>query len=394
MNTMRRNRGFTLVELLVASVLSGAVLTSIYFVFISNSRQYYTQEQVVQMQESMRFALEYLKNDLRNAGQMALVNGTAVDTDPFYCGPRSDDLRAVDLMNNTAGADAPAILSNLGNAISPDRISILSDASGGTMLGARFDGANLKLLARTEQISASSMRIVESAPRFNALFRTGYYLRIMAPTGHFDLVPITGVAFAAGGESTVTLSRPPLCVAAAAESLRVNTVQRVRYRIIADPADATKTNLIREVIDASNPAQVVAGGTLTVAEFVVNLQVWGTYDSRLAALPKDPVINPDPRLTDDVGNWTPVVVNESLAMNVRPHRIRALNVLLATRSNREDADMHLAPDIARNENQRIAADRTWFDVVAEAAPLPPNFARVTTLQARVETPNLLTEGDL
>jgi prepilin-type N-terminal cleavage/methylation domain-containing protein len=394
MNTMRRNRGFTLVELLVASVLSGAVLTSIYFVFISNSRQYYTQEQVVQMQESMRFALEYLKNDLRNAGQMALVNGTAVDTDPFYCGPRSDDLRAVDLTNNTAGADAPAILTNLGNAISPDRISILSDASGGTMLGARLDGGNLKLLTRGEQISAASMRIVESAPRFNALFRAGYYLRVMAPTGQFDLVPITGVAFVAGGESTVTLSRPPLCVAAAAESLRVNTVQRVRYRIVADGADATKTNLIREVIDAANPAQVVAGGTLTVAEFVVNLQVWGTYDSRLAAVPKDPLINPDPRLTDDIGNWTPPVVNESQAMNVRPHRIRALNVLLATRSNREDADMHLAPDIARNENQRIAADRTWFDVVAEPPALPPNFARVTTLQARVETPNLLTEGDL
>ena len=51
-------------------------------------------------------------------------------------------------------------------------------------------------------------------------------------------------------------------------------------------------------------------------------------------------------------------------------------------------------DPTGHANQRIAADRTWFDVVAEPPALPPSFARVTTLQARVETPNLLTEGDL
>ncbi len=99
----------------------------------------------------------------------------------------------------------------------------------------------------------------------------------------------------------------------------------------------------------------------------MNLQVWGTYDSRLAAVPKTPVIAGDPRLTDDIGNWTPVAVDEATPFNARPHRIRALNVMLATRSNREDQDMHLAPDIARNENRRIAADRTWFDVDGRGA---------------------------
>ena len=183
-------------------------------------------------------------------------------------------------------------------------------------------------------------------------------------------------------------------MAGAAENLRVNPVQSVRYRIIADPADRTKTNLVRELLDASNPAIVLAGGTLTVAEFVVNLQVWGTYDSRPNPAPKTPVIADDPRLTDDIGNWTPVSVDEATPFNGRPHRIRALNVLLATRSNREDPDMHLAPDIARAAGARIAADRTWFDVTEEGPGVTPAYARVTTLTARVETPNLLTENDL
>lgn len=390
---MRNARGFTLVELLVASVLAGAVLTSIYFVFIANTRQYYTQEQVVQMQESMRFALEYLKNDLRNAGQLSIVNGTAADTDPFYCGTTSPDLRAIDLGNNTAGGDVPVLFTRLRNFISPDRVRILSDASGGTLVGARWDGASLRLLSRAEQTSAAAMRAVETDARFSALFRAGYFLRILAPTGQFDLVPITGVQFVNGGESVLTLSRVP-CVTGAAESLRVNPVQVVRYRIVADAADATRTNLVRDLLDASNFNVTLANSTLTVAEYVVNLQIWGTYDSRPVGASKDPVILDDPRSTDDIGNWNPPVADEALALNARPHRVRALNVLLATRSNREDADHHLAPDLARAEVQRIAADRTWFDVVEEGVGVTPMYARVTTLQARVETPNLLTEADL
>ncbi len=108
-------------------MLSGAVLTSIYFVFISNSRQYYTQEQIVQMQESMRFALEYLKNDLRNAGQMALVNGTAVEHRPDLLRPaerqpargRSDEQHEPAPTPRTSSA-------SLRNAISPIASRILA----------------------------------------------------------------------------------------------------------------------------------------------------------------------------------------------------------------------------------------------------------------------------
>ena len=67
--TTRRHHshGFTLIELMVATLLSSVVLMAVYFVFITNTQQYYVQEQLVRMQESMRFGMEYLKNDLRNA---------------------------------------------------------------------------------------------------------------------------------------------------------------------------------------------------------------------------------------------------------------------------------------------------------------------------------------
>ena len=136
---------------------------------------------------------------------------------------------------------------------------------------------------------------------------------------------------------------------------------------------------------------LVGTTALNVAEYAINLQVWGTYDARPAATgpPSMPV---DPNPTDDVGNWANTA-NEADVFNTSPHRIRALNVLLATRSAREDAELHTAPDKAKAPAQRLAADRTWFDVTPEGAGVNPNYARVTTLTARVETPNLRTEGN-
>jgi prepilin-type N-terminal cleavage/methylation domain-containing protein len=392
---MRRHpRGFTLVELLVASLLTGAVLTSVYFVFIANTRQYYTQEQMVQMQETMRFAIEYLKNDLRNAGQLAIVNGTAQNTDPDFCGPRSADLRALNLLDDDPAA-APPILEANGNGLRPDVVQILSDASGGTLLAATMAGATIRIQTAAEQISGRAMEIVDSEARFRAMYQPGAYLRVMAAgTGAFDLVPIAAVNFQAGGESIVTLARQPLCVLGSAESLRVNPVHWIRYRIIEDPNDVARTVLVRDLLDAGNPGAGIAGTELTVADFVVNLQIWATYDHRPAAVPQDPVISADADPTDDVGNFQPAPVDEGTAFNANPHRIRAIHLMLATRSSREDAELHVAPDRAVAANLRLPTDRVWFDVVPEAAGAVPVYARVTTMTARVDTPALLTEGNL
>jgi len=391
---MRQPRGFTLVELLIASLLTGAVLISIYFVFIANTRQYYTQEQVVQMQESMRFALEYLKNDLRSAGQLALVNGTAQNTDPDFCGPRNPALRAVNLLDDNPDLAPPILLAN-NNGLRPDVVQILADASGGTLLGATMAGPTVRLQREAEQISGRAMEIVASETRLRSGYRAGAYLRVMASTtGAFDLVPIASVTFQAGGESVITLSRPANCVLSSAESLRVNPVHSIRYRIVADTNDTTRTVLVRDLLDAANPAAALANTELIVADYVVDMQIWATYDHRPAAVPQEPVIGDDPDPRDDVGNFRPIPLNEGAAFNANPHRIRAIHLMLATRSSREDPTMRVAPDAAVAANLRIPTDRVWFDVLPEGADVVPAYARVATITARVETPALMTEGNL
>ncbi len=61
-------KGVTLIELLVALVIAAITLAGIYRVFISQTKTYAIQNEVVETQQSVRSAMEILLRDLRMAG--------------------------------------------------------------------------------------------------------------------------------------------------------------------------------------------------------------------------------------------------------------------------------------------------------------------------------------
>ena len=61
-------KGFSLMELLVALVISALVIAGIYKLFIFQSRAYTVQGQAVEVQQNIRMAMEILLRDLRMAG--------------------------------------------------------------------------------------------------------------------------------------------------------------------------------------------------------------------------------------------------------------------------------------------------------------------------------------
>jgi type IV pilus assembly protein PilW len=68
-NMKRLNRkGVTLIELLIALVICGMVAAGIYQVFVAQSKAYTVQDQVTEVQQSVRSAMEILLRDLRMAG--------------------------------------------------------------------------------------------------------------------------------------------------------------------------------------------------------------------------------------------------------------------------------------------------------------------------------------
>jgi len=61
-------KGVSLIELLVALVISAIVIAGIYRIFISQTKSYYVQEQVMEVQQNTRSAMEILLRDLRMTG--------------------------------------------------------------------------------------------------------------------------------------------------------------------------------------------------------------------------------------------------------------------------------------------------------------------------------------
>ena len=73
-------RGVSLIELMIALAFCGIVIGSIYRVFISHTRIYAVQDEVVEVQQSIRGAMEILLRDLRMAGFQTSTFGSGLIT--------------------------------------------------------------------------------------------------------------------------------------------------------------------------------------------------------------------------------------------------------------------------------------------------------------------------
>jgi type IV pilus assembly protein PilW len=63
-----KNAGFSLVELLVALVVGGIIITAAYMLFIGNQRTYLMQDELISIQQTIRPAAEYMGRFIRIAG--------------------------------------------------------------------------------------------------------------------------------------------------------------------------------------------------------------------------------------------------------------------------------------------------------------------------------------
>ncbi|MDH5395833.1 MAG: prepilin-type N-terminal cleavage/methylation domain-containing protein, partial [Gammaproteobacteria bacterium] len=69
-NSVKYSNGLTLVELMVAMVISGILMLGIVQIFSTNSRSYKVQDENARMQESGRYAFNTLMTDIRRAGYL------------------------------------------------------------------------------------------------------------------------------------------------------------------------------------------------------------------------------------------------------------------------------------------------------------------------------------
>ena len=77
MRPSQYNRGFTLVEILMAMTISGIVAAGVYSTFYSQHKSYLTQEEVVSMQQNLRSAMHLIEREIRMAGCDPTGNASA-----------------------------------------------------------------------------------------------------------------------------------------------------------------------------------------------------------------------------------------------------------------------------------------------------------------------------
>ena len=63
-----RQGGFTLIELLAGILITGVLLAALYYVFISQQEAFSAQEQVAEMNQNIRAALDLMTREIRLAG--------------------------------------------------------------------------------------------------------------------------------------------------------------------------------------------------------------------------------------------------------------------------------------------------------------------------------------
>ena len=67
-SVFRKKKGLTLIELLIALVLSSILIAALYRVFISQQRIYTVQDQVADIQQNVRIAIGQMTKEIRMAG--------------------------------------------------------------------------------------------------------------------------------------------------------------------------------------------------------------------------------------------------------------------------------------------------------------------------------------
>ena len=97
----RRERGFSLIELMVALALGLLLTTAMVTVYVTSKSSFSRQQQLSSLQQSVRIAFEYLAGDARMVGHMGCYTGMPTNAN---CGTNTfcNQIVAPDVRSNYA----------------------------------------------------------------------------------------------------------------------------------------------------------------------------------------------------------------------------------------------------------------------------------------------------
>jgi type IV pilus assembly protein PilW len=166
---MKEEKGFTLVELLVAVFVAGIVMAGVYSAYYSQQKTYAAQEQVAEMQQNLRAAMYFMAKEIRMAG----CNPTGGADTAGFQGVGTNSVRFTMDIRGQAATDPPDGTTTNANEdityaladLDGDGITdLMRDTGGGNeLLAEHIDALNFVYLDVNESVTADrlSVRSVE-----------------------------------------------------------------------------------------------------------------------------------------------------------------------------------------------------------------------------------------
>ncbi len=157
-STIRNTSGFSLVEIMIAMIISLVLMGGVIQVFLGSKQSYRTNEGIARMQENIRFAMGRLGEDLSTAGYMGC-----------------DDSSGVDLGNNLLLTNALDSSSATATTIAYDFANPITGFDGTGLNGSdsisirrAFTGSNVPLATKM-LIETGPLSVDATAPNYNTL---------------------------------------------------------------------------------------------------------------------------------------------------------------------------------------------------------------------------------
>lgn len=409
---MRREKtsfGFTLMEMLVALVMAGAVMAPLYFITRGVAEQTGSKQMEIEAMQRARVGMDTLIRDFSRVGLFTSPNTAA---DPRF------------LNREQAGSNA---------RYRPAAVHLNADSSGAdsVMLAGNFLGSNMYRAYVTGTYTVEFIDAVSSEEECTRQFNPSYaFLHISDGSGReldakVDSVTYTSsssgcqVTIDSGDYNAQSFKTGDTVFVSANQTLvyRVENESLIRY-FAAYESPSSENSGVCDPSTAGGALDLVEGTRQVVANFVEDFQVWfrpvtdeagwsephyhpvtdiiseneGNFADGLTPSETSALIPLEADGTVSSDSVTCAALETEGTTVIGPERIRSALIRLTVRSEKSEASIRRMPDddATRLEKRLLAADSN----TATASGEDPYAYLLRTVTTEVEMPNLAARSDL
>lgn len=281
--TRNRNRGFTIIEIMIALLLSAILLGGVVQVYSSSKKTYLVTENIALMQENSRFAMSILTREIRMAGFSPCppTNEVAVTVTGTISGTTLTTNFATGAITGFEGgtsifpADFPGSGSSPGDRVAGSDAFVLLRGGDATYNVTSHDPSS----AVMQVVDATGLNdgdlLLVCDPNNTAIFQTS---EVTTPSsGNHTVVHDTGVAGISPDNCSKGLGFPTSCTTNGNSYAYGTDAQIVKLRATAYYLGVSQSGngqaLYRRALDANTGGTLAVGTPLELVGGIENLQI-------------------------------------------------------------------------------------------------------------------------